>query len=69
MYRKAFLLLPVLLGITLAGCRDTVAPREDTAIGGTLGSGYERSPVPGSMRDEAPTDTMKKIGGTLGSGY
>jgi hypothetical protein len=68
MHRKAFLLL-ALVAITAAGCRNTAAPREDSTIGGTLGSGYERSPAPGSTRDEASTDSTKRIGGTLGSGY
>lgn len=68
MHRKGFLLFTLAAAITAAGCGNTVAPRDDSTIGGTLGSGYERSPAPG-MRDEASVDSTKRIGGTLGSGY
>jgi len=66
MLRKALLLVAVSLPAAAAGCRSTVAPREET-IGGTLGGGNARTPVPG-IHGDAEQDTTRKIGGTLGGG-
>lgn len=66
MIRKALLLTAVSLLAATAACRSTVAPHEET-IGGTLGGGNARTPVPGALGD-AGQDTTRKIGGTLGGG-
>jgi hypothetical protein len=68
MFRKALLLATSAALVATAGCRNAVAPKDDT-IGGTLGSGNTRSPVSGWVGDGAETDSTTRIGGTLGSGH
>ena len=69
MHRKALLGLSIFLVAAAAGCRNTVAPREDSGIGGTLSTGHDRNPVPGVLKDGVASDSTSRIGGTLSSGH